>query len=868
MQPIRQSSIGRLLFCFLPILSATLLLTCSDDDPAGPENKPPANHAPQFTAVESQNVQIGDTLEFTVTASDPDGDSLILARFYHPQHSEFIDHGDGTGGFTFMPSYLQVDALQVGFIASDNELADTLSLLVTVLAGPNHAPVISAPDSTSVEILDTLHFEVTADDPDHTLPTITALALPDNADFTATSGSGDFHFMPDSLQLGDFSATFMATDGELADTSTVSITVTAIVNDPPHIDLEGETSVLQGDTAIVAITVVDPDGPTLAITADSLPENAILSDHHDGTATLTFTPDYIQLGDYIARIIASDGTLADTVELLFEVLDAPNQAPRLEYLGDTVAIVGETLEGEIKVFDPEGDELSVAVVDAPQNLEFTDQGDGNWGIRFSPDLTQVGDIQVTFIASDLSLADTLTVSLTVLAAPNQLPVWEPVPNHFITSDSSLTFMVYATDADGERLSLSVVNLDPETMSFTDFGDNSGEFHYQPEPGANTSLLVKFAAADRFGSSTMQVQIDVSTPSQSPELKLESADIHAIEGEHAHAKVTIVDHDGGPYQLHCEAPQLTGAFTIYKQPDWASVRYEPSYTDAGFQTILIILFDGLYADTLSWSLFVQNFNPAPEFALLEDQAVFVGETLEFSVSATDPDSSTPTLSVTGLPENALFTDNGGGTGTIHFSPSIGQEGSYALSFQACDEENCDQLDLTIHCLPINDLYDYKEYSVFPAAIGNSWIYTDNVRHESRYSVVIVDAELVDGEVWWMLNIPYGPLRDRFCIKGDSIFSEQGLELVFKEEEGLCFAAPPLHVGGDRCHIGCGSRCVLCDGKGEAHMFWRSQGYDDESFLFCSDVGIVWWEYFYSPPPIGQAYLIDGATLIDYQIREPE
>lgn len=70
-------------------------------------------------------------------------------------------------------------------------------------------------------------------------------------------------------------------------------------------------------------------------------------------------------------------------------------------------------------------------------------------------------------------------------------------------------------------------------------------------------------------------------------------------------------------------------------------------------------------------------PVPDVNGLE------GMKLNFTVSAGDPDGTTPILSASPLPALASFTDRGDGTAIFDWTPAIGQAGHYEMSFQASD-----------------------------------------------------------------------------------------------------------------------------------------------------------------------------------------
>ena len=90
------------------------------------------NQAPALDPIGSKLVDEGSHLEFVITSSDSDGDSLILTAEDLPANSSFTDSGNGHGLFTFDPDSTQAGVYPVRFIVSDGALADTEVVDITV----------------------------------------------------------------------------------------------------------------------------------------------------------------------------------------------------------------------------------------------------------------------------------------------------------------------------------------------------------------------------------------------------------------------------------------------------------------------------------------------------------------------------------------------------------------------------------------------------------------------------------------------------------------------------------------------------------------------------------------------------------------
>jgi len=90
------------------------------------------NMPPVLDLIGAKFVEEGDMLEFRVSATDPEGDTIILSAENIPDNSSFVDSCNGAGVFTFIPDHLQAGIYEVVFIASDSILADSEVVTITV----------------------------------------------------------------------------------------------------------------------------------------------------------------------------------------------------------------------------------------------------------------------------------------------------------------------------------------------------------------------------------------------------------------------------------------------------------------------------------------------------------------------------------------------------------------------------------------------------------------------------------------------------------------------------------------------------------------------------------------------------------------
>ncbi len=89
-------------------------------------------HPPVLQPIDDQSVTAGDPLTLTVQADDPDGTIPSLSATPLPTGASFIDHGDGTGTFSWTPATGDAGIYVITFTASDDALDVSQDVTITV----------------------------------------------------------------------------------------------------------------------------------------------------------------------------------------------------------------------------------------------------------------------------------------------------------------------------------------------------------------------------------------------------------------------------------------------------------------------------------------------------------------------------------------------------------------------------------------------------------------------------------------------------------------------------------------------------------------------------------------------------------------
>ncbi|MFZ5981229.1 MAG: PKD domain-containing protein, partial [Candidatus Zixiibacteriota bacterium] len=435
------------------------------------------NQTPVLAAIGARAVTEGANLNFNISATDADATIPSFIAENVPTNATFVDNGNGTATFDFNPNYIQAGIYNVLFIATDGSAADSETVTITVNEAGNQTPVLAAIGAQAVTEGANLNFNISATDADSTIAVLTAENVPTNATFIDNgNGTGTFDFNPNYIQAGIYNVLFIASDGSLSDSETVTITVNEAGNQAPVLATIGARAVNEGANLNFNISATDVDETTPALSAENIPTNATFVDNGDGTATFDFNPDYIQAGIYNVLFIASDGLLSDSELVTITVNEAGNQTPVLAAIGARAVTEGANLNFNISATDADATIPSFIAENVPTNATFVDNGNGTATFDFNPDYTQSGAYDILFIASDGSLADSELVTVTVNHV-NLQPVADAGVDQINIPAGALVTLdgTGSNDFDLDPLNYSWVQVDGEMVTLSDAAANMPTF---------------------------------------------------------------------------------------------------------------------------------------------------------------------------------------------------------------------------------------------------------------------------------------------------------------------------------------------------------------------------------------------------------
>ncbi len=281
-------------------------------------------------------------------------------------------------------------------------------------------------------------------------------------------------------------------------------------------------------------------------------------------------------GTYLVTISASDGKTEVEKKVVILVLSA-NRAPTIDGLEDMTVAEGDLVVLKPKIFDYNGDEVSV-LYSKPFNEN------GEWQTDYEDSGVYVAKITVNDGTTTVEEQITLTV-----ADENRAPVLASLDSITALAGDLVTITPTATDEDGDTV----------TFSFESPVSSSGTWQTSDADEGTHTLTV--TASDGKESVSSPVSIVVEHKNKAPSISLD--DVRVEEMEKIVLSPTISDPEGDSYTV------------IFSEPFDAQGTWQTDYESAGTYTVTVTATDSNGAsNSVVVQVLVANKNRAPVFKI--------------------------------------------------------------------------------------------------------------------------------------------------------------------------------------------------------------------------------------------------------------
>ncbi|MFC1514120.1 Ig-like domain-containing protein, partial [candidate division KSB1 bacterium] len=298
---------------------------------------------------------------------------------------------------------------------------------------------------------------------------------------------------------------------------------------------------------------------------------------------------------------------------------------------------------------------------------------------WTPPDTALGDNTIIFTVRDIrggSAQDTVVINV------NRNPSITLSDTTYISSveDSLITFDISGSDADGDNITFSAVNL-PTGAVYDSSAVNTYTFTWTPSFSQAGTYNIDFSVSDgRTGLAATQVTIVVANVNQAPFFNPPLTNQTVPEGNTLAFIVNGTDLDGDDIAFGILDSLPSGAG--FDSLDTRRFSWIPTYDDSGEYYVAFTLNDGFGGTAVdSITITVTDVNRVPVFNTLPD-TIYINEGNDstFNVTATDADGDSVSYEAANLPLGAVFNKI---TGLFSWTPNFNQNGIYRVVFNAID-----------------------------------------------------------------------------------------------------------------------------------------------------------------------------------------
>jgi len=418
-----------------------------------------------------------------------------------------------TGLLSWAPDNDDVGAHEVSLLVNDSFGALAWQNFTLNVTPTNDAPGFSSTPNTSATQDTEYSYQALATDPDNLngagydddILTYSLASAPAGMGINATTGI--VAWVPDNDDVGGNAVIVRASDGEAEALQSFSISV-ANVNDPPAFSSAPVGVGYAGALYSYSALADDPDDEPLDYALATAPSGMAIN-ATSGLITWFAYPE--DAGNHSVTVQVSDGEYTDLQAFTLGV-EVSDDAPSF-----TSAAVAEGTEGELYSYtaeatDPNGDSLTFSLFSGPDGMSVGTAGSVMW----MPAEGEEGEHAVVLSVSDGTYSAFQSYIISV-ANQNSPPAITSTPPSSALEDSTLSYAVTASDADGDGIGflLAVAPADMTLNNSTGLlawtPDNDDVGNHTVMVIVNDSVLVTNQSFNLSVNGTNDAPVFLSTP---------------------------------------------------------------------------------------------------------------------------------------------------------------------------------------------------------------------------------------------------------------------------------------------------------------------------------------------------------------------
>lgn len=629
------------------------------------------NQLPTINAIDTQICEAGQELVVNYTATDPDNDVLTTTAL---SADTTIANVSVIDSFSLGVECLVAGSTDITVTVNDGRGGEASTGFTVDVTAANQPPSISAIDSQTCEIGDTLTIPLNVADTDSDSLSVTALS--DNEAVVQITGADTATLNVTCLSDGFATISVNVDDGQGGTNATAFTVNVSVPNQSPTITPIDPQTCESNQPLVVNYSATDPENDFLTTTAASSDTGIAIA-----TVTDAFSIAVQCLSPGTATItVSTDDGRGGTASADFTVtVSAPNQMPTIDPIAAQTCEVGQTLTVAYFAIDPDGTPLTTNVSSDNPAISASLADANNLNIVCG----DAGTATITVTVDD-GLGGTATTTFTVEAtAPNQSPTIDPIAPQNCEVGQTLTVAINPVDPDGDPLTVTALSDNDAIASVTILDNATLSVNCAADGFATISINVDDG---RGGTNATAFAVNVTTPNQSPA-------INPIDPQSCEAGQPIIVN----YTATDPENDLLTTSAASSDNNIASANVVDAFSMAvqcltpGTATITVSTDDGRGGTaSTDFTVTVEAANQAPSIDPIAAQTCEVGQPLTVAINPLDPDSDLLNITVfsdndgiasASVLDNATLSVNcaGAGTATITVNVDDGRGGTNATTF---------------------------------------------------------------------------------------------------------------------------------------------------------------------------------------------
>jgi len=577
------------------------------------------NRAPTINPVLGQTIEVGQTRDITITASDPDGDPLTVSA---SSDNANIVTASAPNVSTIRINGVAVGTANVTVTANDGKGGVINTAFQVVVGAVNRPPAVDPINGQTMTVGETRQIGYQAVDPDNDPLAHDAQSDTPNVVTASIASPGVITLVAQGV--GPATIRLSVDDGTNDPVIATFNVLVELVNLPPMIETILPQTMSAGEGRDVGYAAIDPDddpldaqvqsdAPNVVTASISAPGVIHLEALDAGTATVTLTVD--------------DGTNA-AVEMPFTVsVTAINQPPVVDAIAAQSLVVGENIQVAYNAFDPESDTLQASVQSSEPGI-------------VTAAITQAGLIDLAAqsagqAAVTLSVEDGNNPAVSVAFAvsvteANHPPSLQPVGDQTIEQGGSLPIAYTATDPENDPLQVVATSdapnivgaavTQPGVLTLQALAVGQATITLSAEDGNNPAVSVSFI-------------VTVTEANQPPQVQ-PITDQFLTAGDSVTVNYSATDPNGDSLQATAisNAPNIVEASVT--QPGVITLQG----VAAGQASVTLAVTDGVNPEvSVTFGVLVESANSAPTIGQIGPQSVEAGSSISVPLAVADADS---------------------------------------------------------------------------------------------------------------------------------------------------------------------------------------------------------------------------------------